>query len=150
MRPPPHCTPTQDREHATPPSTLLYPRSCIMPEWTLRFAGQRARRVASSLIGSSQKMRTRSLSAADQIDIEFATLLRVLLYTGLRLGEVLHGAGMTCVLTRARRGPGARRTELSSDVILRRSWSPDCGLCVQQKAVAVCFGSTRAVTSSTC
>ncbi len=29
------------------------------------------------------------ISAADQIDIEFATLLRVLLYTGLRLGEVL-------------------------------------------------------------
>ena len=88
--------------------------------------------------------------AADKVSPEFGALLRTLLYTGLRLGEVLawdgsdlnldEGAGMD-----RRRRAGSNRT-LSSD----RTLSLHCGCYGVEKAVGAFSASTKADTLSTC
>jgi integrase len=59
------------------------------------------------------------IRAADQIDIEFATLLRVLLYTGLRLGEVLAWYWDDLRLDEAAAWTRREKDGIESDVILR-------------------------------
>jgi integrase len=59
------------------------------------------------------------ISAADQIDIEFATLLRVLLYTGLRLGEVLAWCWDDLRLDEGAAWTRREKDGIESDVILR-------------------------------
>lgn len=59
------------------------------------------------------------VSAADQINVEFATLLRVLLYTGLRLGEVLSWSWDDIRLDESAAWTRREKDGIESDVKLR-------------------------------